>query len=80
MGPVPVARRPDLVRFGDRRFYRRKCDAVKRLETFSAELRGETGLDRLGSELVAVVRETVQPAHVSRWELMGKRCGRCVRE
>jgi hypothetical protein len=61
----PLRRRTQS--FIDRRFYRKKYDARKALEVFSARMRDETDLNALRDDLVGVVSEAMQPAHVSLW-------------
>ena len=61
----PLRRR--VQSFIDRLFYRKKYDAAKTLEVFSANLRNETDLETLSEELVSVVRQTMQPEHASLW-------------
>src|SRR5207244_12914502 len=61
----PLRRR--IQAFIDRRFFRRKYDAARTLEAFSVTLRNEVDLSQLREQLVAVVKETMQPTHISLW-------------
>ena len=59
--------RQRLQKLIDRRFYRSKYDAARIVAAFNATLRQEVDLDQLREHLLAVVQETMQPAHVSLW-------------
>jgi hypothetical protein len=51
----------------DRHFYRRKYDATRTLAAFGVTVRNEVELAQLSRQLVAVVQETMQPAHAALW-------------
>jgi hypothetical protein len=51
----------------DRRFNRRKFDAARTIDSFSARLRDEIELDALSTHLLAVVGETMELEHSSLW-------------
>ena len=62
---LPV--RSQVQGFVDRRFYRRRYDAQRTLESFGSRLREQVDLPTLQRELRGAVDETMKPAHVSVW-------------
>ena len=61
----PIRRRAqDAV---NRRFYRARYNATRTIDAFSARLRGDTELDSVRADLIAVIHETIHPAHASVW-------------
>ena len=59
--------RQRIQRFVDHSFYRNKYDAADTLQEFSAKLRDDTNLNALSSDILSVVRDTMQPEHASLW-------------
>jgi hypothetical protein len=59
--------------FIDRRFYRRKYDAEQVLKRFALTVRDETDLDKLTTELLSVIQETMEPEFVTLWLRPGEK-------
>ena len=59
--------RARIQRAVDHRFYRGRYDAARTLESFSGRLREQVEIEMVSGEVLDVVRQTLQPAHVSLW-------------
>jgi hypothetical protein len=64
------ARAQDAV---DRRFYRARYDAARTIDAFSVRLRNDVELDSVRADLIAVIHDTIHPAHASVWLRSGRR-------